>query len=196
MLQERPARFIHHAIGLSGAQRQAAQRGAQAVAQGEHLRLITKFVEARAVAAGQAQAAGHQALQDLAAVQVTEVAHIDMGHECGRGLIGQLPQARAIGFRSRPQRHFHAPAGPVQGGQVSGQRGLAAQRVGLQAQHGSTSRLAQQAVFQRRVDRMQVAQHGAVAGPRQPAGQQRSHRTRAFGLRVQVACAQAQAFGQ
>ena len=51
------------------------------MAQGQDLRLVAKFVELRAAVAHQAQAAGHQPLEDLAAVQVAQVAHIDVGHE-------------------------------------------------------------------------------------------------------------------
>ena len=50
--------------------------------------------------------------------------------------------------------------------------------------------------LQRRIDRMQVAQHGAIGRPVHPAAQQRVHEGAALDLRVQVAGFGSEGFGQ
>ena len=185
MLAKRPLRLLHQRIHLGRRQRQGVQPIAELLCQGRDLLNAAEIKKPRAGLASQAVSPPHHAGQRLATGQVTQIAHIRMGGQCGRVMLGQVQQAVGVSAGCWQHRQGAGPVGAVQVGQVLAQRTAAGQYRLVQRRQRGVVGVVLQRRLQRGVNHMQIALQVVKTHCWQRAAQQRGHNAGPLGVAVQ-----------
>ena len=183
VVAKREPGFVHQPQLFCGRQRERVKRRTQPRRQ--HLGRFREPIERLSRVFGKSERRCNHAADDLPAAQVAEVANIGVRNQCARIGLRHFVEPLDVARHRRLQRDLPLPTRAVQRFKIACERRTSSEHRKRDQRNRRVCGVPCQVGFQRPIQRMQVAQQGAVTATGDTATQQLAHDPGTLGVSVQ-----------